>query len=238
MALEYFCCFHSYAKKLAKLSDQEVGRLFRALLQYSESGETQELAGRESVAFDFIAYDIDKSKQAYEEKSRANSENARRRYEGERPQANAYDRMRPHATASERIETNTKSKTETETNMTGTEGDIRARAKPPTPAVGVVLSAYLDKINPAASQYSLDELAGYVEALGEAVCLRAIDKAVDEKKATWSYLRGILRSLQADGVRCLADWEARERRREEQRGRTGPNHGAAGEDSPSFGTVL
>lgn len=62
MAIEYFCCYHSYARKLAKLSDQEVGRLFRALLKYSETGEAQELTGRESVAFDFIADDIDRWK--------------------------------------------------------------------------------------------------------------------------------------------------------------------------------
>lgn len=60
--MEYFCCYHSYKIKLAKLSDQEVGRLFRALLEYSETGETQELTGRESIAFDFIAYDIDLAK--------------------------------------------------------------------------------------------------------------------------------------------------------------------------------
>ena len=68
MALEYFPCYYSYRKKLAKLSDQEVGRLFRALLEYGEVGETKELTGRESVAFDFIADDIDRAKNAYEEK--------------------------------------------------------------------------------------------------------------------------------------------------------------------------
>lgn len=65
MALDYFCCFHTYRDKLARLSDQEVGRLFRALMQYSETGEVPELAGRESIAFDFIAYDIDNVKEKY-----------------------------------------------------------------------------------------------------------------------------------------------------------------------------
>lgn len=74
MAIEYFCCYHSYARKLAKLSDQEVGRLFRALLEYSEHGECPELAGRESVAFDFISDDIDRAKEAYREKCAKNSQ--------------------------------------------------------------------------------------------------------------------------------------------------------------------
>ena len=62
MAIEYFCCYHSYRKKCEKLTDQELGRLFRALLTYSETGERQELAGRESIAFDFIADDIDQNR--------------------------------------------------------------------------------------------------------------------------------------------------------------------------------
>lgn len=75
MAMEYFCCYHSYTRKLAKLSDQEVGRLFRALLDYSARGEAPELAGRESVAFDFIADDIDRARAVYEERCRTNAAN-------------------------------------------------------------------------------------------------------------------------------------------------------------------
>lgn len=89
MAREYFPCKYEYRKKIAKLSDQEVGRLFRALLKYGETGETEELTGRESVAFDFIADDIDRAKKAYEETC-------------ERNRANGIGRMRPVATGSDR----------------------------------------------------------------------------------------------------------------------------------------
>lgn len=78
MGIEYFCCYHSYRKKCEKLSDQEVGRLFRALLEYSELGTAPELTGRESFAFDFIADDIDRAKKAYVEKVGKMAENGRR----------------------------------------------------------------------------------------------------------------------------------------------------------------
>lgn len=81
-------------------------------------------------------------------------------------------------------------------------------------AVATVMSAYLDKINPSASQNSLDELRGYVEVMGSEVCLRAIDIALDAKKATWNYIRAILRDKQSRGVRCLADWDALEQSRD------------------------
>ena len=108
MALEYFCCYHSYRRKVAKLSDQEVGRLFRALLEYSESGEAKELAGRESVAFDFIADDIDRQKRAYQEKCEQSKKNASKRWDAE--DAAAYDGM---PTSANDAKTKTKTKTNT-----------------------------------------------------------------------------------------------------------------------------
>lgn len=80
MAMEYFCYFHSYGKKTERLSDQELGRLVRALCVYSETGERQELTGRESLAFDFMAEDIDRAKEAYKKKCDTNRHNVERRY--------------------------------------------------------------------------------------------------------------------------------------------------------------
>lgn len=77
MAMEYFHCYNSYLKKCEKLTDQELGRLFRSLMTYNVTGERQELAGRESIAFDFIADDIDRAKAAYAEKCADNAKNGK-----------------------------------------------------------------------------------------------------------------------------------------------------------------
>ncbi len=115
MALEYFPCYHSYRRKIAKLSDQEVGRLFRSLLEYAETGETQELTGREAVAFDFIADDIDRAKEAYDEKCDKNRMNRAKAAltndnDRQRPSTNDNDRQRPST------KPNTKPKTKTKEN--------------------------------------------------------------------------------------------------------------------------
>ena len=105
--LEYFPCFHSYRRRTKNLTDQEVGRLFRALLEYSETGEAPELTGRESIAFDFIADDIDRARERYDDSCRKNAENVKKRWskenttEYERIQSyendtTEYDRIRPH----------------------------------------------------------------------------------------------------------------------------------------------
>lgn len=96
MALEYFCCFNSYRKKTRNLSDSELGRLFRALMLYNETGEKTQLNGREETAFDFIADDIDAGKERYEAKCAQNKANRGQRSttavnDGERTSTNAND---------------------------------------------------------------------------------------------------------------------------------------------------
>lgn len=110
MAIEYFPCYHSYLARLAKLSDQEVGRLFRALLIYSATGEAPELTGRESVAFDFIQYDIDKAHENSNERSRKNTENVNKRWNTN--DTNVYDRI-PSNTNDTITNTNTRTITKT-----------------------------------------------------------------------------------------------------------------------------
>ncbi len=78
---------------------------------------------------------------------------------------------------------------------------------PPKSPFSVVLAAYANKINACPSEMVLGELRGFVETMGQDCCLRAIDIALDEKKATWSYIKGVLKAKQAQGVRCLADWD-------------------------------
>lgn len=89
MAREYFKCFHSYFEKTKSLTDAEVGRLFRALLKFSATGEAPSLAGRESIAFDFIADEIVRDQEAYANLCRQNAENR-----AQRPSTTVHDRQR------------------------------------------------------------------------------------------------------------------------------------------------
>lgn len=101
---------------------------------------------------------------------------------------------------------------------------------PPTP-FSTVMQEYLSKINPTASQASLDELRGYVDQMGPDCCLRAINIALDEKKASWSYIRGILRAKLSAGVKCLADWDELDRKREEAKKRDAGSTPASGSNA-------
>ena len=88
--MEYFCWFNAYRKKTENLSDQEVGRLIRALSTYNETGEIVELKGREGIAFDFIKADIDAATERYNKKCDTNRKN--------RTSTTDNDRQRPITT--------------------------------------------------------------------------------------------------------------------------------------------
>ena len=122
-----------YLKKLVKLSDQELGRLIRALATYHATGEEQELAGRESIAYDFIKADIDRIDSQYQAKCETNRNNR------QRPSTNNNDRQRP-STNVDKVEV----EVEVEREEIEREKDIYTRARDtwldsfgtePTPAI-------------------------------------------------------------------------------------------------------
>ena len=78
MPMTGFFCQDEYLAKTVKLTDAEVGRLFRALMNYHKNGVVADLDGRESIAFDFIREDIDKAEVAYQKKCEQASENRRK----------------------------------------------------------------------------------------------------------------------------------------------------------------
>lgn len=146
MALEYIPFYYSYRKKLEKLSDQEIGRLVRALLEYGETGETEELAGRESIAFDFIADDINRAKAAYEERCAKNQRNIEKRY-ARQDDTNVYDGIRTNTNVYETYQTKdkpkTKTKDKTKDNSLPPNGVSDTRAKRFTPPTLDDVSAYI-----------------------------------------------------------------------------------------------
>ena len=87
------------------------------------------------------------------------------------------------------------------------------------PSFAQVMRVYMDRINPTPSQICVDELSGFARELGAEVCIHAMSVALDEKNTKWSYIRAILRGYRDDGVRCLADIQAREEKRGKNRAR-------------------
>lgn len=92
---------------VSMLSDEEAGKLFKALFQFAENGEITEFNGMLKMAFVAISKQVKNFSDHYEEKCRKNSENAKRKNtECKRPLATVYECDQMHPNINRSINTN------------------------------------------------------------------------------------------------------------------------------------
>lgn len=215
---EYVKLWVSYESYFEAYSAAEVGRLVLAMIQYRVSGVEPEFSGSERFIWPAIRRDIDESLAAQEAAAEASRENGKKG--GRPPKAKKPDRIpeNPENPAGffetgkshgQRTEDEGQGQGQGQGHSQG-QGQIDTRTRD----LAVVVDAYKNKISSKPFQGSLEELMAYVDTLGAAVCLRAIDAALDAGKANWSYLRGILENKKAQGVRSLEDWDRLEQNRQ------------------------
>ena len=84
-----------YLTKLRKLTDEELGRLVRAVALYHMSGEEPELDGAAALACDFIRADVDRIEEQYRLKCETNRRNRLGNEEKAPAASNAVKKGRP-----------------------------------------------------------------------------------------------------------------------------------------------
>lgn len=132
---ETFVLYKSYLQKTERLSNEQLGILFRAILRHESGLDLPEMDALTEMAFDFIRVDLDSNAEKYDEECERNRKNANKRWHKE--DATAFDRIQPHtkdATASEWMPTDTDSDTESESDNKNKyiERETRKRFVPPT----------------------------------------------------------------------------------------------------------
>ena len=205
-----------YLKRLEKLSDQEVGRLVRALATYHASGEEPELKGRECGYFDFIRADIDEIELAYQNKCK----NMKR---GNCEQKTAIDsnctQLQTIAPDCDQLRTNIN------ININKKEKDINnndsARAhEEDTPFGAVTVDPLIIKIQQELNGLTdthYRELDGYRDELPDDLISYAIDSAVGNGVRNWNYVRAILQGYVRDHVHTVGEAKAKDEERSKQK---------------------
>jgi DnaD/phage-associated family protein len=193
-----------YLERLAKLSDQELGRLVRALAIYHATGEQQELAGRESIAYDFIKVDIDRIDEKYAAKCDTNRNN----------------RQRPSTIVNDRQQSSTIVPKDKDKEKDIDDDDATACAREtPFGAVTVdpvIVAVQTELTGLTVSHY--DDLAAFRQDLPDDLVIEAINEAVAHGARTWAYVRSILQGYIKDGVKTVGQ----ARQRSDKRKREGP----------------
>lgn len=193
---EYVKLWVSYESYFEAFSDVEVGRLVRAMMKYRASREEPKFNGNERFIWPAIRRDIDESLEAQESISAARSEAGKQGGRPKAKKANAFEESK---------KSHGQGQGQGHGHGQGQGQDNSARAR--DPAAAEVIDAYRNRINATPSPSSMQELMSYVDQMGPACCIKAIDAAVDAGGKSWTYVRAILQSRLSQGVKSLEDWQ-------------------------------
>lgn len=76
-----FILYADYIKHIERLSDDEAGKLFKAIFEYVNEGRLPDLDGMAAMAFSFISNQLDSDLQKYETVCQKRAESAKRRWQ-------------------------------------------------------------------------------------------------------------------------------------------------------------
>ncbi len=214
MERKQFTFYRSYYEAVKELPKKEQCAVILAICAYALDEKEPELTGTAKAIFSLVRPTLDSSRR----KAESGKAGGKAKQTESKPKANAKQTEREKENE---IENKKENEIENECY----------NPQPPEAEVEEAVSYFLDRVNPMASQTCLDELVGYARVMGAAVCKRAMDIALDNKSAKWSYIKAILADKQSRGVRCLSDWDDLEKERDEQnaaavRGNSGGKAGA------------
>ena len=220
MAREYFCASHKMLKLYEGLSDSEFGRLIRAALQYSATGQVPALKGQEAKNGPGIQWMVDEQVQAYEDKCRKNAENIRNRWKKQK----AVSSRASEPIAYDRIQSNTseyKNINRKNTPLTPQGGDMAAALYDP----GVAQAAQcwqenMGVLSPAVGQ----QLAEWVQMAEPGMVCAVIRYAVLAGKRDGRYVDSVLRNAAARNITTLAAWNAEQLERQHKNAPAGEDH--------------
>lgn len=224
----FYASFAKAAERIRKKADRcDFYDAVKDYAIYGKDPEWEALSDTVAVAFELVRPTLDASKRKAENGKRGGAA-SKPEATGSKPKAK---KGKPKQPASEKegekedeVEGEKESEIENECSKILPPGGgntkspaAAADVSPLSSAVAMVQADYLNRVNAAASPASLDELAGFVEAMGPDCCRRAFDIALDERITRWSYIRGILQDKQQRGVKCLEDWDALDGQRQKKR---------------------
>lgn len=197
--LDYRCYFET-------LSDAEVGRLVRAMLDYELDGATPKFSGSERVLWPVMRRNIDIDHEFLEKQAKNGSKGGRPRKPKE-TQQNPEEPKETQQNQKEKIE-NRKQKIEYITTTTTAQArESRQQC----------VDCYEQNIG-AISRAAYDGIVGYLEQVEPDLVCEAIKQAAINNKRSWGYAQAILRDCLQKKITTRAAYLAEKEARSQQKG--------------------
>lgn len=115
---EYFPAYFSYQRTLKWLSDEQLGRVFRAALEYAETGKEPDLEQIEMMGFAFMKEDIDRANEHYEQVCEVRKTSGQKggRPKSQKPNGLSEDNEKPNGFEENQMVFQETKKTQSESN--------------------------------------------------------------------------------------------------------------------------
>lgn len=205
-----FTFYRSFADALRRIKkDADRAKAYDAICNYALYGiepDLDSLPDSAAIAFDLIRPNLDSSKR----KADNGRNGGKRKQSGSKAEANAKQgEVESEKEREKEGEIEKEIEIENECYINNNNNKARARK--------TVEDSFCLKIAPTPSTTCLREISEFVDSLGEDLCLRAIDAAVDAGVRNWNYIRAVLTDWRDKGYKTLDDVTRAETERSRKR---------------------
>lgn len=176
--MKYLKIFTDFAEKVDQLNDAEVGRLFRAMLVYAETGTEQDLKGNERFLWSTARQEINRQRESYENMCSTNKRIATERYGALRSSTEK------HEACQDKDKDKDKDKEKDKKEKISTDVDIQKKAA----VISLVLN---DGTEYGVEQESIDKWASLYPAVDVMQELRKMAGWLDANRTRRKTRRGI-----------------------------------------------
>lgn len=204
MAMSYVQLYFSYLEPLAQLTDEQCGRVIRAVLQYGQDGTLPHFAGVEAVAFSFLRSNFDRDSVSYETKVEQWRSNGRK---GGAPKGNQNAKKQPkQPSGSKTTQEEEKEEEKEESSSSISPSEIDA-----ADAATMTMTAELVKMYEAhigsATEYIQRGIQSAVQSLGPDLAKKITETCIDNGAKQWSYLRTAYTKAEEQGITTVEAYQ-------------------------------
>lgn len=207
-----FLLYHSYAKHFKKLSDEQLGKLIRAIMQYEIDKTYPDLDDLAlDMAFSFMVEQLEIDREKYQARVKASQTNGK---QGGRPKGKNLKNQQVNLETQETDRLNSKPKKPVDVNddVDVDEEDKEEDNPPISPQgeeVGFDFAVFFAKKYPVPNAYWKDELISLGEEYPQPWLEKATECFLAANANTINYLKGTLQNWQQKGGN--EPWETKSR---------------------------
>lgn len=195
-----FLLYTSQIGLFDKLTDEQAGKLIKAIYRYELTREYPNLDFGLDMAFTSIKIILDKNREKYQKQCKKNKENAEKRWKSS---ANAYEKMRTHANDAD-TDIDTDIDTDTDyyhhNEIKNNEDDS---------CVDDPMDFFKKNFNDNndLSDYQKKELETFSNSIGNELLIYAMEKCVDYNITNLKYLKSIIKNWKKLNVTTIEEAE-------------------------------